>query len=133
MVRKTGRSILRNEAIEQLKSTIIEFLGLKLINKLGLEIEVIDLRTIAPLDKETIINSVKKTSRLLIAHEDVGFVGFGAEISAIIAEEAFNYLDAPIKRVTSKFSMIGQAPSLENDVLPNRAKIKAALLELLEF
>jgi 2-oxoisovalerate dehydrogenase E1 component len=101
--------------------------------ELGLDIEVIDLRTIAPLDKETIINSVKKTSRLLIAHEDVGFVGFGAEISAIIAEEAFNYLDAPIKRVTSKFSMIGQAPSLENDVLPNRAKIKAALLELLEY
>lgn len=101
--------------------------------ELGLEIEVIDLRTIAPLDKETIINSVKKTNRLLIAHEDVGFVGFGAEISAIIAEEAFNFLDAPIKRVTSKFSMIGQAPSLENDVLPNRAKIKAALLELLKY
>ncbi len=99
----------------------------------GHEVEVIDIRTISPLDKETIIESVKKTSRLLIAHEDVGFVGFGAEIAAIIADEAFEYLDAPIKRVSSKFSMVGQAPSLENDVLPNKTTIKNALRELLDY
>ncbi len=99
----------------------------------GHQIEVIDIRTISPLDKESILNSVKKTNRLLIAHEDVEFVGFGAEIAAMVADEAFEYLDAPIKRVASKFAMVGQAPNLEMDVLPNRNDIKVAVQELLSY
>jgi 2-oxoisovalerate dehydrogenase E1 component len=103
------------------------------LEKQGLEIEVIDLRTILPLDEETIINSVKKTNRLLIAHEDVGFMGFGAEIAARVSESAFEYLDAPIKRVTGAFTPIPHAPALEEQVLPQPSNIKKSILELLEY
>lgn len=99
----------------------------------GYEVEVVDIRTISPLDSETIFESVKKTNRLLIAHEDVGFIGVGAEIAAQVADLCFNYLDAPVKRVTAKFSMIGQAPNLENYVLPNKGDILAAAEELLRY
>ena len=66
----------------------------------GISVEVIDLRTIAPLDLETIVASVQKTGKLLIAHEAPRTCGFGAEVSARIVEEAFQFLDAPVKRVT---------------------------------
>ena len=103
------------------------------LEKQGLNLEVIDLRTILPLDQETIINSVKKTNRLLIAHEDVGFMGFGAEIAAKVAESAFEYLDAPIKRVAGAFTPVPHAPGLEEKVLPQPDGIKKAILELLEY
>ena len=99
----------------------------------GVSVEVIDLRSIYPLDVTTILNSVKKTNRLLIAHEDVLFMGFGAEIAAIVAEQAFEYLDAPIMRVGGKFTPIPHAPMLEKAVLPNADWVEAAAEKLLGY
>jgi len=100
----------------------------------GVEIEVIDIRTINPLDKETILESVKKTSRVLIVHEDTLTAGFGAEISAMISEEAFEYLDAPIKRIAGiDVPGIPYAPTLEDAALPQTDWIVKALDELLKF
>lgn len=102
--------------------------------KYGVEIEVIDIRTINPLDKETILNSVRKTSRVLIVHEDTLTAGFGAEISAIIASEAFEYLDAPIKRVAGlDIPGIPYAPTLEEAALPQTEWIVKALDELIRY
>lgn len=99
----------------------------------GASVEVIDVRTILPLDTQTILKSVKKTGRLLIAHEDVMFMGFGAEISAQVSEKAFEYLDAPIKRVGGRFTSIPQAPALEAMVLPQNETVEKALRELLAY
>ncbi|MCK9447386.1 MAG: thiamine pyrophosphate-dependent enzyme [Bacteroidales bacterium] len=99
----------------------------------GLEVEVVDIRSLIPLDKETILSSVKKTSRALIVHEDKVFGGFGGEIAGIIADEAFKYLDAPVRRVGSTFTPIGFNRILENAILPNTEKIYQAALETLEF
>ena len=101
--------------------------------KEGANIEVIDLRTMLPIDYETIKTSLKKTSRLLIAHEDVNFMGLGAEISAQIAEKSFELLDAPIKRVGGAFTPVPHAQSLEKNVLPQNQDIKDALIELLQY
>lgn len=99
----------------------------------GLEIEVIDLRTIYPLDIETVTVSLKKTNRLLIAHEDVLFMGFGAEISAQLTENCFEYLDAPIMRVGGKYTSIPHSPILEEAVLPQTDWILEALNKLLAY
>ncbi|MCX8010296.1 MAG: thiamine pyrophosphate-dependent enzyme, partial [Ignavibacteria bacterium] len=96
-------------------------------------IEIIDIRTIIPLDTETILNSVKKTGKVLIVHEDTLTAGFGAEISARIADLAFEYLDGPIKRVAAKDSHIPYHPNLENYVLPTKEKIKSAIKDLLKY
>jgi pyruvate/2-oxoglutarate/acetoin dehydrogenase E1 component len=93
----------------------------------GLDVEVIDPRTIQPLDSETILASVRKTHRVLIAHEAVRFSGIGAEIAAQIAEEAFDYLDAPITRVAAPFTPVPFSPALEDAWLPSAAKIVAAV------
>ena len=101
----------------------------------GWELEVIDLRTLIPLDKEAIFNSVKKTSKVLIVHEDKVFSGFGAEIAGIIGSELFQYLDVPIQRVGSLFTPVGFHPVLERAILPKRGdhlscgKRTAALLD----
>ncbi|PLX32414.1 MAG: alpha-ketoacid dehydrogenase subunit beta, partial [Clostridiales bacterium] len=79
----------------------------------GYSVEVIDLRTLAPFDKETVIESVKKTHRLLIAHEAVKVGGLGSEVAAVVAEEALDYLDAPIVRVGAKFTPVPFSPTLE--------------------
>lgn len=84
--------------------------------KAGIEAEVIDLITLSPWDKETVLNSVKKTHRLCIVHEAVKQGGFGAEISATVAEEAMEYLDAPILRYGAPFCPIPFAPTLEKMV-----------------
>lgn len=99
----------------------------------GRQVEVIDLRTISPLDVSSIISSVKQTGRLLVAHEDVLFAGFGAEVSAIVAERAFEYLDAPIKRIGGRFTPVPHAPVLEELVLPQTVEIERALIELLRY
>lgn len=93
----------------------------------GIEAEIIDLRTLVPLDKATILASVQKTNRLVIVHEAVRTGGFGGEIAAIVAEEAFDYLDAPIKRVTAPDTPVPFSPRLEDAYLPNEAKIIAAV------
>ena len=85
----------------------------------GIKVEVIDLRTIRPLDVETIVNSVKKTNRLITVEEGWAFCGVGSEISAIIMEEAFDYLDAPVIRVAAKDVPLPYAANLEKLALPN--------------
>lgn len=84
----------------------------------GISVEVIDLRTISPLDKETIYSSVKKTSRLVIAHEAVKNGGVGSEIAALVAEEMLDYLNAPIVRIGAKFAPVPFSPVLERALLP---------------
>ncbi len=105
----------------------------KIAQESGQEIEVIDIRSIIPLDKETILASVKKTNRALVVHEDKVFGGFGGEIASIIAEEAFSWLDAPVRRVGSTFTPVGFNPILEKAILPNVDKVYAAAKDLLEF
>ncbi|WP_088654594.1 alpha-ketoacid dehydrogenase subunit alpha/beta [Geofilum rhodophaeum] len=97
------------------------------------DVEVLDLRSISPLDTDAIIASVKKTSRAMIVHEDKVFAGFGGEVAATISEVAFEYLDAPIKRVGSAFTPVGFNRILEAAVLPNTDKILTAAKEMLEY
>ncbi len=96
----------------------------------GISVEIVDPRTITPLDKETILNSVKKTGRVVIAHEAVKTGGFGGEIAAIIAEEALDYLDAPVKRVGAPFTPIPFSKPLEKFYLPNSEDIIKAVKEI---
>ena len=98
-----------------------------------IDAEVIDPRTLSPLDTETIIASVKKTGRVVIAHEAVKHAGFGAEIAAMIAEgEAFDHLDAPIKRLGGTFTPIPYNPKLEKAAVPQAEDIAAAGRALME-
>jgi len=101
--------------------------------KKGVEVEVIDLRTIVPYDAETVHASVKKTSRVLVLHEDYEFIGFGAEIAAQIADHCFEHLDAPVIREAAKFAPIGFAAPYEDYLLPNDQKIRASFERLLNF
>jgi pyruvate dehydrogenase E1 component beta subunit len=96
----------------------------------GIEAEVIDPRTLVPLDKELILASVRKTGRLVIVEEDNLTGGWAAEIAAIVADEAFAWLDAPIKRVSAPDVPPPFAPVLEREYVPNEAKIMAAVLSL---
>ena len=101
------------------------------LEKDGIGAEVIDPRTLKPLDEDTILGSVKKTGRLMIVHEACKTGGFGAEIAAIVSEKAFDHLDAPIKRVAAFDSPIPFNPRLEDYVIPNEHDIWAAALELM--
>lgn len=93
----------------------------------GIELEVIDVRTLRPLDKETIVESVKKTSRLLIVDEGPRTLNVATEIATLVTEEAFDYLDTPIKRVTGLDAPIPFSPPLEKFVLPDDADIREAM------
>ena len=86
-----------------------------------------------PLDKEAIFESVKKTSKALVVHEDKVFAGFGAELAAMISSEMFQYLDGPVQRVGSTFTPVGFNPLLEKAILPDEAKIYEAAKKLLEY
>ena len=97
------------------------------------DVEVIDIRSLIPLDTETIFASVKKTSKVLIVHEDKVFSGFGAEIAGIVGTEMFRYLDAPIQRVGSTFTPVGFHPVLEKAILPGEERIYNAAKALLEY
>lgn len=88
------------------------------LKKEGISVEVIDPRTLVPLDKETILSSVKKTGRVLIVHEACERAGFGSEVAAILAKEAFDYLDAPIERLGAKNTPMPFSPNLEDFVIP---------------
>ena len=96
-------------------------------------VEVIDLRTLNPWDKETVLASVRKTGKLLIAHEDCMTGGFGAEIAAVIAAEAFESLDAPVMRVAAKDCPVPYGPALEHAMLPQEEDIVAALTRLVKY
>ena len=101
------------------------------LKKDGIELEVVDPRTLKPLDEDVILSSVKKTGKAMVVYEAVRTGGFGAEIAATIAEKAFDYLDAPVKRVAALDSPIPFNPGMEDYILPNEEKIKAAALELM--
>jgi len=93
----------------------------------GISAEVIDPRTLSPLDTATILTSVRKTTRAVVVHEAVRFCGLGAEIAATISDEAFDFLDAPVKRVGAPFSPVPFAPLLERLYLPNKQDILDAV------
>jgi 2-oxoisovalerate dehydrogenase E1 component beta subunit len=101
--------------------------------KEGIEIEVIDLRTLLPLDEETILKSVKKTNRALVVHEDTKTGGIAGEIAAILCEKAFGDLDGPVFRVTALDTPVPYSPPLEEHFLPNTQKIVAAAKELAKY
>ena len=96
----------------------------------GIETEVLDLRTVQPLDFEAISRSLAKTGRIIVAHEDTKFCGFGAEIAAKIADECFTSLDAPVKRVAALDCMVAYAPTLEDQILPQKNDLLKAIVEL---
>jgi 2-oxoisovalerate dehydrogenase E1 component beta subunit len=98
----------------------------------GAEVEVIDLRSLAPLDKDTFLTSVRKTGKALVVHEAHLTSGFGGEVASIIVEEAWDALDAPVKRIGSLDVPIPFSPTLEDAVLPSEEKIEAVARELLE-
>jgi pyruvate/2-oxoglutarate/acetoin dehydrogenase E1 component len=98
----------------------------------GIEAEVIDPRTVQPLDSEAILASVRRTNRALVVHEAVTFGGIGAEIAAQIQEEAFDYLDAPVLRLGAPFSPVPFSPVLERAYIPDSGRIAAGARRLLE-
>jgi 2-oxoisovalerate dehydrogenase E1 component beta subunit len=99
----------------------------------GVQVEVLDLRSLAPLDREAILASVAKTSRALLLYEARRTGGIGGELAAIIAEEAFEYLDAPIVRIASEDAPVPYAPPLEAAFLPNVEKVVGAAKRLVEY
>jgi acetoin:2,6-dichlorophenolindophenol oxidoreductase subunit beta len=94
----------------------------------GVSVEVVDPRTLQPLDEEALVGSVKKTNRAVVAHEAVTRAGFGAEVAAILQYQAFDWLDAPIERVGSKFVPMPFAPVMENYVVPHKEDVLAAIM-----
>ncbi|HUH12551.1 MAG TPA: dehydrogenase E1 component subunit alpha/beta, partial [Longimicrobiales bacterium] len=96
----------------------------------GISVEVIDLRTLNPLDMETIARSVKKTNKVVVAHEDSLSWGIGSEIAARLADDLFPWLDGPVKRVASLDTWVAYSPRLEEEILPNAEKVLAAVEEL---
>jgi len=101
--------------------------------KEGVSVHVLDLRTIMPFDWESIAESVRKTSRLVIAHEDQLTCGFGAELSARAASDLFEYLDAPVKRVAALDAPVAYCPDLEEVILPGSANVLDAILETARY
>jgi len=100
------------------------------LSKQGISVEVVDPRTLIPLDKQAIISSVKKTGRIVIVTEDCKTGGVSAEIAAVVAEEAIDYLDAPVKRVAEPDTPIPFSPPLERFVIPDEKKIIGAVKEV---
>jgi len=99
----------------------------------GLSVEVIDLRSLAPVDWECIYRSVRKTSRVIVAYEDALSWGYGAEIAARIADETFAFLDAPVRRVASTDTFVAYAPQLEDVILPQVENLRQAMLDIARF
>jgi 2-oxoisovalerate dehydrogenase E1 component len=99
----------------------------------GVSVEVIDLRSLSPVDWETIYGSVQKTNRVIVAYEDSLSWGYGAEIAARIADEAFAYLDAPVKRVAATDTFVAYAPELEDVILPQVESLQRAMEEAMAF
>ncbi len=112
------------------------YLALELARQLeaeGKSVEIIDLRTLVPMDDDLVFTSIRKTNRVLVAHEDSLTMGFGAEVAARIAEHAFADLDAPVMRVGAKDSFVPAAPSLEAAVLPSVDDLRSAVEKLLAY
>jgi pyruvate/2-oxoglutarate/acetoin dehydrogenase E1 component len=133
-----GKAIVRREGRDL---TIVTYAAMmhssleaaETLAKEGVDVEVVDLRTLLPLDKETILQSVKKTNKLLIVHEDTRTGGIAGEIAAVACEGAFEDLDGPILRVTGKDSPVPFSPPLEERFLPNVNDILSAARELAAY
>ena len=131
-----GRAVVRRQGRDATVVAISRLVGLalsaaeRLSAQYGLEAEVIDPRTLAPLDLEVIVTSVKKTGRLLVAHEAWGPLGLGAEIGMCVQETAFDYLDAPVARLAAAHVTKPFAATLEAAALPSEAAVVSAVLAL---
>lgn len=133
-----GKAVVRREGED---ATIVAFgamvhTALEAANQLsgeGVSVEVIDLRTLAPLDRDTVLASVAKTSRVLLLHEATLTGGIGGELAAVIAEEGFEYLDAPIARLGSLDVPVPYAPPLEAAFLPSAAKVVERVKQLVRY
>jgi 2-oxoisovalerate dehydrogenase E1 component len=101
--------------------------------EIGVEVEVLDLRSLSPYDWEAIASSVKKTSKVLVAHEDMLSWGYGAEIAARIGDELFHDLDAPVRRVGAMDTFVAYQPILEDLILPQAGRLLEAMRELAAF
>src|SRR5258707_12468102 len=99
----------------------------------GISVEIVDLRSVLPWDREPVLESVRKTSKVLVLHEDTHAGGFGAEIAATIAEEAFEFLDAPPRRITAPDTPVPFSPELERAFIPQVADVVAGLRALAEY
>jgi pyruvate/2-oxoglutarate/acetoin dehydrogenase E1 component len=99
----------------------------------GLDVEVVDLRTLVPLDEETVLASVRRTGRVVVAHEAQRTGGFGGEVAARIASEAFEWLDAPVRRLAYPDRPVPYAKVLERELLPDEARLERMLLELVGY
>jgi len=105
----------------------------KRLEQQGISVEILDLRTLVPYDWEAIAESVKKTSRVIVAHEDPMSWGYGAEIAARISDELFEYLDAPVKRVAATDTFVAYAPQVEDFILPQSEDVEKAVQELMKY
>jgi 2-oxoisovalerate dehydrogenase E1 component len=105
----------------------------KALEEQGVSVEVIDLRSLSPVDWEAIETSVRKTNKVIVAYEDSLSWGYGAEIAARIADQCFPWLDAPVKRVASTDTFVGYAPDLEDFILPQVEDLAQAMRELHAF
>src|SRR6478609_8829647 len=94
----------------------------------GISVEVVDPRTLQPLDEEGLVESVRKTNRAVVAHEAVTRMGFGAEVAAVLQEQAFDWLDAPVERVGAKFVPLPFAPVMEQFVVPHQAEVYEGIM-----
>ena len=109
------------------------FVAAREVAERGINVEVIDLRTLAPWDRDAVFASVKKTNRVIVAYEDSESWGYGAEIAARIADECFPWLDAPVKRVASTDTFVGYAPQLEDAILPQVSTFVSAYEEIVKY
>ncbi|HEX8248759.1 MAG TPA: dehydrogenase E1 component subunit alpha/beta [Pyrinomonadaceae bacterium] len=105
----------------------------KRLEKQGVSVELIDLRTLVPYDWERIAESVKKTARVIVAHEDSVSYGYGAEIAARISDELFEYLDAPVRRVGATDTFVAYAPQVEDFILPQIEDVEKAVADLMKY
>ncbi len=133
-----GKARIRREGTDMTiitygNTTHLSLEAAELLSKEGFSVEVIDLRSLVPLDTDMVIDSVKKTNKALVVHEDKVFGGIGGEIASIIMEKAFEWLDCPVKRVGSTFTPVGFNPILERAILPNTDRILKAAIELLKY
>ena len=133
-----GKSVLRREGRHL---TILSYAAMMhtsleaadALAKEGIEADVIDLRTLLPLDEGTILSSVKKTNKCLVVHEDTKTGGIAGEIAALLCEKAFSDLDGPLVRVAALDTPVPYAPTLEEYFLPNARKVFAAAKELARY
>ena len=133
-----GKAVVRREGRDL---TIVTYAAMmhtsleaaNLLAQEGIEAEVVDLRTLLPLDKETILQSVKKTNKLLVVHEDTRTGGIAGEIAAVVCEEAFEDLDGPILRVTALDTPSPYAPPLEERFLPQVKDVVEKARELARY